>query len=843
MAGLGDLVVRLAADVATFQRDLGRAAHMADKFGRDVNRALSLVGTGIGVGLFTKFIKDTIDAADRLNDLRTRTGLTGQELLVLEGAAVRSGVGITEVGDVVSKLTRRLGEAQKGTGDAAAAYQALGISVTDAAGNLKSTERILGELGAKFSEFEDGTNKGLLAISALGKGGDRLIPMLEALEETRQRFKRLGVTIDEDLITAADRFNDKIQDLASVNQVLGRQIAAALLPHLEKFVDLLIELTQKSNAFEIAVRAVIIPLKVFAAGFITIGTAAAAAGDIVAGFAALISGRMAQQLKAYSDYLEGLQNFDLSKTFDAAKRLMSLDFGSGVESWNEAVGRAKSRVDGLASAVRKLDVFGSGQAGSSLWGDEERGRRRQAPRLPDLAANKATDDALRKLLDQRAKLELELLKDLASKREALLDAGYQANLVGEQEYWTQKMAILRGSLDAELRVLDDQISRQQTAVSRAGKGSKDYYNALGDLEESQAKRNKLERDFQQAAGLGYYAAQAAADQYRRSIEDLNAQILELKGNTAEAAAIRFQLANEDLRRKLTANNDQGGLARLGELERLTAQQAQFNQLLEQQSIAYGKIQLEEQRLQNLVNAGAISEIDLLNRKSEINKRAVAAYQEQLRALEALTDPTERQKLQIAQLRVEIEGLSMQTTLLAQKFDGVISDSFADAFSDFISRTKSAKEAFASFASSVVQQINRMVAESLSKQLFNALGMGPGSGNSPGGWLAGLLGGLLSGPSAYMNNVIPSTGPFPNIPIPGFSFPIPSAAVGMEYVPKDMLVNVHKGEAIIPAAENTGGRGMSVTNVFNISGGMDRRSREQVAVAAGRGLQRAMARDS
>jgi hypothetical protein len=56
---------------------------------------------------------------------------------------------------------------------------------------------------------------------------------------------------------------------------------------------------------------------------------------------------------------------------------------------------------------------------------------------------------------------------------------------------------------------------------------------------------------------------------------------------------------------------------------------------------------------------------------------------------------------------------------------------------------------------------------------------------------------------------------------------PSFATGTPYVPRDMMAMVHKGEAIIPAAQNTGGSTI-VMNISTPDVGSFRASQNQIA---------------
>lgn len=798
-ASLGSLVIQLAANTAQLQSDLGKAQRQVERFASNVNSGLKLLGAGISIAGVTAFVKSVIDAGDRLNDLRTRTGLTGQQLIVLEGAAVRSGASVQDVSDTVSKLSRRLAEAQKGTGDAAAAYQVMGIKLTGTGGALKSVDEILRAVGEKFRGYEDGANKAVLATAALGKGGDRLIPMVEALDETEKRFKRLGITISEDLITASDRFNDKMEDLKSLSQATGREIATPLLPSLEELVNLMIELRSNADLTATAVNAVVLPVKTLAAGFIDLGSSIAAAGEFMVGFSAMQA------------------------------KLIKFQFADAIKEFETGLARADRRLQAAASLVRALFPGDERTAAPAATGERPRIR---APRLPDLAASKAAADEFQKYLQARTKNELEEFKDALAHKQAMLDLAYQDNRLSDENYFRGKLELAKDSAEEEIKAVDALREAQYAALGKTKFDTKDYWEALQKVEETEAKRAKVIREFGQLATTSFEQAKQAAEKYRRSIEDVTTQLLEITGNTGEAARRRFDAQFRDLKNKAGAEGDTAGMSAIDRLRELTGAQADFNRLREDEGAIGSRLQIQEERIQNSLRTGAISEFEALQRTGAARMAAAGQLDAIVGGLERVSAASQNPALvlQAEQARAALEKLRSEADLLGEKFESIFSGAAADAFTDFINGSKSASEAFKSFANSVVNAINRMVAEALAKQLWKVITGGGGSG------ISGILSSLFGGGSG--------TGPLSNLTPSVGDFPLGAYATGTDYVPRTGVYQLHQGEAVVPAAENRGGgRSIQVTNHFIVQGAIDRRSQDQVAVAAGRGVRRAMARDT
>ena len=183
-----------------------------------------------------QFGKHVIDLGDSMNDLRQKTGIGVQALSDLKAAAEKGGVDFGQLEGSLKKFSQTLAKAGAGSAQAQAGFRALGISVKENDGTLKTSDRLLLEIADKFENLEDGPEKAAVAMAIFGKTGADLIPVLNG---GRDAIEGLGIQMSEEFVRQSDAFNDKITTIK--NNIVGfaANIAEKVLPHLNKFLDLL----------------------------------------------------------------------------------------------------------------------------------------------------------------------------------------------------------------------------------------------------------------------------------------------------------------------------------------------------------------------------------------------------------------------------------------------------------------------------------------------------------------------------------------------------------------------------------------------------------------------------
>jgi hypothetical protein len=200
--------------------------------------AAKLAAVGISaatVGL-TAIIATTSSAIDRLGKVAKTTGFAAETLQKFQFAAEQSGVGADQAAVALRRFSRRLGEAQKGTGELLPALKKLGIDTRDSTGNLKTGEQILFEFADGLAKTENASERLALAFKAFDSEGAELVEVLKngsaGLNEFFTEADRLGFVLSTSAIQGVEKFNDEFNKLQRIISGITRQFVSALAPAL-----------------------------------------------------------------------------------------------------------------------------------------------------------------------------------------------------------------------------------------------------------------------------------------------------------------------------------------------------------------------------------------------------------------------------------------------------------------------------------------------------------------------------------------------------------------------------------------------------------------------------------
>lgn len=218
---------------------------------------LPVIGTAIAAAFsgaaITAGIKSVIDGADQLQKASQKYGVAVEQLSALTYAGKLSDVSLEAIGQGLKKLSVNMLDTAAGAGEAQAAFKALGISVTEADGTLRSTDAVFADIADKFAGMEDGAGKTALAVKIFGKSGAELIPLLNqgsrGLADMKTEAEKLGVLVGGDLAAASERFNDNLTRLGEAARAGKIALANELLPTLNTFVEQLLAGVKAAGGF------------------------------------------------------------------------------------------------------------------------------------------------------------------------------------------------------------------------------------------------------------------------------------------------------------------------------------------------------------------------------------------------------------------------------------------------------------------------------------------------------------------------------------------------------------------------------------------------------------------
>lgn len=261
MATLRNLSVSLTMNSAQFRKEVNKVdkrfkklSRSAQTWNRTMVRSVGVLSAALGGLSLKHLIKESIDAGDRANKFSQQIGVATETITGLELAADLAGVGMRDVEVGMRRLGRSMSDAKAGLSTQVRAFSDLGISATDAQGNLRAVDDVLRDLSDKFAEMPDGARKVARAQELLGRSGSLLIPMLnggaKGIETQIELSRELGLVWSKEAAAGAELFNDQLHILKKAGQGVATTFAKQLLPGLNRQLGSMIEFI-KENRVEI----------------------------------------------------------------------------------------------------------------------------------------------------------------------------------------------------------------------------------------------------------------------------------------------------------------------------------------------------------------------------------------------------------------------------------------------------------------------------------------------------------------------------------------------------------------------------------------------------------------
>ncbi|MDR1364354.1 MAG: phage tail tape measure protein [Oscillospiraceae bacterium] len=210
-----------------------------------------------GVKKIVSVMKDAVigaaNYADEMLELSTKTGLSTKTLQEFSAVQELIDVDLNTFTSSLSKNTKSMANAQKGTGETAKAYQKLGIAVTDSSGNLRSSEEVFWQSIDALSAIENATERDAIAMTLFGKSAQELNPLIAqgsaGFSELSKQAHEMGLVLEDDALNALGNLDDAMNAWNGTIKGITTTLAANLAPELSNIINAASKTTQAFGKF------------------------------------------------------------------------------------------------------------------------------------------------------------------------------------------------------------------------------------------------------------------------------------------------------------------------------------------------------------------------------------------------------------------------------------------------------------------------------------------------------------------------------------------------------------------------------------------------------------------
>lgn len=242
-------------------RDLG---DQAEETGKEVEKSsdgfsvmkgvlANLAAQGIQVALsamkdLAKETWESVKAAaaysDEINTLSIQTGISAEKLQEFKYMEDLIDVSTDTMTGSMAKLIKNMASAQNGSKNTAAAFEALGIAITDESGELRNNQDVFGEVIDALSKMENETQRDAYSMQIFGKSAQDLNPLIEAggdkIAALAQEAHDMGYVLSGETLDSLNETQDALDRFSKVTEGAKNNLVAAFGPTVTATIEPLV---------------------------------------------------------------------------------------------------------------------------------------------------------------------------------------------------------------------------------------------------------------------------------------------------------------------------------------------------------------------------------------------------------------------------------------------------------------------------------------------------------------------------------------------------------------------------------------------------------------------------
>jgi TP901 family phage tail tape measure protein len=234
-----EIIARLKLDGKEFKSKLSDTHKSVLKLTAGLTAVTAAVVTA--AKMTANYRDETIKAA-------RAAGSTAEDFSALRHAANLSGLTIEQLTKGLQKLSNPAGQAKE-------QLERLGVSMTDASGNMKTQNQILEETADAISGLNSPAQRSGAALKIFGEEGAKMVNLLsggsEGIRAMTEEAERMGLTFSQAAGEAAELFNDNITRLTGSIKGCVQQFSGGIIEFVNGtgIMDTLSEAVQSVTGF------------------------------------------------------------------------------------------------------------------------------------------------------------------------------------------------------------------------------------------------------------------------------------------------------------------------------------------------------------------------------------------------------------------------------------------------------------------------------------------------------------------------------------------------------------------------------------------------------------------